>query len=70
MNTKIIKGTHYTAFTIEKASEGGISQKDAIALLHENGISAKTGCYSPYVGHYGLWVETKHTDKAEELLFR
>jgi hypothetical protein len=65
----IINGVEYVAFSIYKASEGGISQKSAIELLKENGIKAKTGCYSPFVGQYSLWVEAAHCAAAEKLLF-
>ena len=64
-----IGGIEYVGFSIMKATEGGISQKDAIALLKENGIRAKRGAYTPYVGHYGLYVEAEFEDKASDLLY-
>jgi hypothetical protein len=68
-NTFTIKGIDYTIFSIMKAAEGGMSQKDAIALLKENGIRSRRGAYSPFVGHYGLYVEAKFEDRASDLLF-
>jgi hypothetical protein len=65
----IINGVEYVAFSIYKAAEGGISQKSAIELLKENGIKARTGCHSQFVGQYGLWVEAAHSAAAEKLLF-
>jgi hypothetical protein len=61
--------TEYVGFSLLKKSEGGMSQKDVIAMLKEKGIKAKGGAYSPYVGHYGLWVEKQFADKAAKLLF-
>ena len=68
-NSFEIAGISYVIFSIMKASEGGMSQKEAIELLKENGIKSKRGAYSPYVGHYGLYVEEKFEDKASDLLF-
>jgi len=67
--TITIKGIEYTTFSLESANYGGISQKDAITLLAENGIKARRGAWTPYVGHYGLYVEAKFQDKASDLLF-
>jgi hypothetical protein len=65
-----IKGVAYTAFSCLKASEGGMSKADAIAMLKERGIKVSTtNAYTPYVGHYALWVETKREDEASKLLF-
>jgi hypothetical protein len=69
MDTINIAGTKYVGFSIMKATEGGISQKDAIALLAENGIKSRRGAYTCYVGHYGLYVEAKFADKASKLLW-
>jgi hypothetical protein len=68
-NTFEFGGTSYIVFSILKASEGGISQKDAIELLKENGIKARRGAHSPFVGQYGLFVEEEFEDKASGLLF-
>jgi hypothetical protein len=65
----VIKGIEYEEFSILKASEGGISQVNAIAILAKHGIKARRGAYTPYIGHYGLYVEAKFSDKAGELLF-
>jgi hypothetical protein len=67
--TKTINGIEYTVFSLESANYGGISQKDAIALLAEHGIKARRGAWTPYVGHYGLWVEAKYQNRASDLLF-
>jgi hypothetical protein len=68
-NTFEFSNVSYVVFSIMKASEGGISQKDAIAILKENGIKIRRGAHSPYVGHYGLYVEEEFEDKASDLLF-
>lgn len=67
----VINGVKYTAFSCLKACEGGISQSTAIFLLDQAGIKTHSGCYSPYIGHYGLWVELgkRKERKAEKVLF-
>jgi hypothetical protein len=52
-----------------KASEGGMSKDTAVYLLKEAGIKSRKDAYSPYVGMYGLWVETGKEKKAEKILF-
>jgi hypothetical protein len=66
-----INGVKYTAFSCLKASEGGMSQDNAMFLLDCEGIKSRKGCYTPYVGHYGLWVESgkRKERKAEKILF-
>jgi hypothetical protein len=64
-----VKGIRYTLFSCEKASEGGMSKETAIYLLKEAGIKSRRDAYSPYVGQYGLWVETGKEKKAEDILF-
>jgi hypothetical protein len=64
-----VKGIKYTAFSCLKASEGGMSKEYACFALGQAGIKCRKDCYTPYVGHYGLWVETKHVKKAEKILF-
>ena len=65
----IVKGVEYTLFSCLKASEGGMSKDTAVYLLKEAGIKSRTDAYSPYVGHYGLWVETGKKKQAEDILF-
>ena len=62
--------TIYASFSCLKYAEGGMSKKDAIALLKEHGIKVTAkDAYSPYVGQYGLWVEASKQDEASKLLF-
>jgi hypothetical protein len=65
----IIKGIKYVEFSCLKASEGGIAKTDALAILKEHGIKARGGAYSPYVGHYGIYVEEAREQEASNLLF-
>lgn len=65
-----IKGVVYAPFSCLKASEGGMSKDMAVYLLKEAGIKVRTqDAYSPYVGHYGLWVEFSKREQAEKILF-
>lgn len=51
MKTKTVKTTEN--YSCLKATEGGISQKDALAYFKEVGMPARRA-HSPYVGHYGI----------------
>lgn len=51
-----------------KASEGGVPQSDAIRLLRDEGVDARSG-YSPYVGHYGIEVPARQERRAARLLW-
>ena len=42
-------------FSVDKVSEGGMGQKEALRLLKEAGIEAHPD-YSPFVGQSGLKV--------------
>lgn len=67
-----INGTVYELFSIEQARYGGISKRDAIELLKSKGIKVianRKYCYTPYVGHYALLIESARAKEAEELLF-
>ena len=70
MGEKLIKGIKYESFSMESSRCGGIAKKDAIALLKNAGIKVSTAdAYTPYVGHYALWVESSRADQASTLLF-
>ena len=56
-------------FSCLKASEGGMSFKDAKRMLEENGIKPVRSEYTCYVGHYGLSVPKEFEEKASDLLF-
>jgi hypothetical protein len=64
-----VKGVRYALFSCLKASEGGMSKDTAVYLLKEAGIKSRKDAYSPYVGHYGLWVEANKEKEAEKILF-
>jgi hypothetical protein len=46
-----------------------MSKDTAVYLLKEAGIKSRKDAYSPYVGHYGLWVEASKQKEAEKILF-
>jgi hypothetical protein len=60
----------YAPYSCLKATEGGMSKETAVYLLKEAGIKVRTkDAYSPYVGHYGLWVEASKQKEADKILF-
>lgn len=67
--TITIKGIEYVEFSCLKASEGGIAQVDAIDALTRRGIKVRKGAYTPYIGHYGLYVQADRRDEASTILF-
>jgi len=61
------KGVKTATFSIEKATEGGLGYY-AITMLQENGIPAKRGGASPYMGHVCITVPAKFEKRAEKLV--
>lgn len=61
----------FTAYSILKASEGGLGAKDAIAMLDDKDIPAEKASGSHYVGHDTIFVYGSQTmrRKAERILF-
>jgi hypothetical protein len=57
-------------FSVDKVSEGGMGQKEAIRRLKEAGIDCAPG-HTPYVGQSGVRVFGTQTeiDQAETILF-
>ena len=57
-------------YSLLKASEGGVAQKDILLWLKEAGITAKKD-YSPYIGHYGIRVigTKRQLEKADKIIF-
>lgn len=56
----------WTKYSVEKASEGGISQKYLKERAERNGFKVRF-VYSCYIGHYGVEVDT--TDKKRLEIF-
>jgi len=65
-----VKGVIYAPYSCLKATEGGMSKDTAVYLLKEAGIKVRTkDAYTPYVGHYALWVEASKQKEADKILF-
>lgn len=62
------KHIEWVTFSVEKACEGGMGQKAAMALLRDAGIPSRRG-YSPYVGQTGVEVPKQYEAKANDILF-
>ena len=68
--TKVIKGVEYVSFSVEMAQFGGMSKADAKELLKEAGIKFSfSDAYTPFVGHWAVWIEKSRSDDAEKILF-
>jgi len=65
-----IKGTIYQLFSVEKHAEGGWSKRELCELLKEHGIKYNTiNAYSPYVGQWGIYIESKYVDEVSDFLW-
>ena len=59
-------------FNVDKVSEGGMGQKQAIRLLKEAGFLNVTPFHSVYVGHSGVMVDhitKREMRRAEKILY-
>ena len=65
-----VNGVTMQLFSVEKSSEGGWSKKELTDLLKENGIKYNTTqAHSPYVGQWGIYVESKYADVVSDFLW-
>lgn len=57
-------------YCVDKASEGGIGQRQALLMLKDANLKCRPG-YSPYVGLTGVEVDGNKKDqlKARRILF-
>jgi hypothetical protein len=71
MDYKIIKGVKMTGFSIERADMGGYwNKKEVVAWLKKNNIKYNfSQAYTPYVGHWAIFVELEHEQKFSDFVF-
>jgi hypothetical protein len=56
---------NWTKYSVEKATEGGISQSNLKEIATREGFKIRF-CYSCYVGQYGVEVNTADKRKLEK----
>ena len=68
---RLIKGTWYDGFSIEKKTFGGrYSQKEIKDELKKRGIKFNTSeAYTIYQGHWGIYIEHVYADMIGDWLF-
>jgi hypothetical protein len=56
-------------FSVEYALNGGVAKSAVRVRFERAGIKPIVFDYSPYVGHYGVWVPTRYAKRASRILF-